>query len=499
MNKTRSDDFSLVSQSTDSVIQEETDRFVKHGPLLNLLILSVGPILKTLGMSVLDSVDLMIISQRFKNDPDSYAVQIIGVTFFILQICTNIGLFLSQAVMVRVSSLLGSGERYEAAQLTVDIFRISVIVTIITTYILTFVARPIMTFAGCTADLLEPSYLLLISTISALPIYTFFHVGTAFLQAIGRPVLNGILHLAANVLQTFIMTPFLQFALKVNVTLSSLSQPFSQSIIAIILFVLIFMGKFSLKPSLKMFFAPFSSQTRKAISMAFPMLPMFCYTLIPPTLLLRYITSACETDSGKTDVIAVFTVIQKMIMMCILAPVALASGYITAATHALSMGNHKRMLMTYFWVVVIDAVFAVAIFPILIFKPLILVKFFTTVQSQLDFAEIMAPIPVYTMFLNLLIIGFSPLFVSIGRPVMALIVPVSQLVVIIVGGKVISVLYPNDPTKIPFAYTISDIVTFSISIPMVIYSLIPIYRKSKEVQADSTPLQQSISLSSTTN
>lgn len=113
------------ASQTSSLAIEENERFSKHGPFLNLLILSVGPMLTLIGMSILDSVDLMMISHRFKKDPDSFAVQIIGIGFFIQKICMYIGMFLQQSIMVRVSSLIGEMKRDEACQLIVDILRIS--------------------------------------------------------------------------------------------------------------------------------------------------------------------------------------------------------------------------------------------------------------------------------------------------------------------------------------------------------------------------------------
>lgn len=488
MNQMRTDDLSSISQSTETLIQEESDLFLKHNPLINLILLSIGPILTTIGLSVLDSVDLMIISQRFKNDPDSYAVQIIGVALFVLQLCLDIGMFLAQAIMVRVSSLIGSGQRNEACQLTVDIFRISFVVTIFATILFTFVSRPIMTFSGCPEELIEQAYLLIISNISGLPIYTFFHITTGFLQAIGRTVLNGVLHFAANLLQTFIITPLLQFGLKIDVTLSNISQPIAQSVIGLTLFVMIFRGKFSLKPSFRMWFAPFSRETRTAIVMSLPMIPTLLFTLLSSTIILRFMTLACETDKMRTDIIAIYTIIQKIILICVAVPIALTGGYITAATHSVSIGNYSRMLKTYFWVFFISMAFSVILCPFLIFKPLVLVKLFTNVDSQLDLSKKLVPIPIYTIPLCLISSSFSPFFVSIGKSVYALIVPIIQLVSPIIGAKILFSIYPKDPTKILYSYNICDITTFIVSLPMFLISIIPIIKKArasseKEIQS----------------
>lgn len=104
------------------------------------------------------------------------AVQIIGIGFFIQKICMYIGMYLQQCIIVRVSSLIGEMKRDKACQLIVDIFRISIIFSFITTIMITFISRPLMNFAGCTPDLIEQCNLLVISTIAGLPFVNLFHI-----------------------------------------------------------------------------------------------------------------------------------------------------------------------------------------------------------------------------------------------------------------------------------------------------------------------------------
>ena len=469
----------LVSQ-TSSIAIEENERFSKHHPFLNLLIMTVGPLLTTIGMSVLDSVDLMIISHRFKNDPNSYAVQIIGIGFFIQQICMDIGMFLQQSVMVRVSSLIGQGKRDEACQLTVDIFRISVLFNIISTIMITFIARPLMNFAGCTPDLIDQCMLLVISTIAGVPISTLFHIGTGFLQAIGKPFLNGALHLVANCLQTFIITPFLQFIIQIDVTLSNISQPLAQSLVGLILFVLIFKGKYSLKPRLDMFFWHFSSETPKALLMSLPTIPSFLFALLPSSLILRFMTSASATDTLKTDVIAVFTILQKMFLIGMALPMALSIGFLTAATHSMAQKNYKRMLVTLGYALAIIICFFIIFIPLMISKPAIFMKLFGIAsKSQLEIAKKMVPIPFCTFAIGNICIFLINFFVSVGKPFFSTITSLVQLVSICVGSKLLALKFPNDTIKKMFSYVISDLSTVVLTIILFSITIIPLIKKSR--------------------
>lgn len=468
----------LASQST--LIVEENERFSKHHPLLNLLIMTVGPFLTFIGMSVLDSIDLIIISYRFKKEPNSYTVQIIGIGFFVLQICMDIGMYLQQSIIVRVSSLIGQGKRDEASQLTVDIYRISLLLNFIMTIIVTFIARPLMNFAGCTPDLIEKCMLLIISTIAAIPFSTIFHVGTGFLQAIGKPVLNGFLHLVASCLQTFIITPFLQFVVRIDVTLSNISQPIAQSIVGIAIFTFIFKGKYSLKPTFQMFFNGFSNETPKALLMSIPMIPTQLFALLPSSLILRFMTSASSSDSHKTDVIAVYTILQKMFMIGMAIPSSLSIGFLTAATHSIAQNNYKRMLITLCYAMMIVLVFFLIFIPLIIINPVLIMKIFgVSSKSQLEIAKKMVPIPFYTFPIGNCCFFLINFFLAAGKLFYSNITSIVQLISICIGSKVLSVKYPNDPIKQMFSYTISDLSSVLLTSFLFLITLIPLIKKSK--------------------
>lgn len=492
------DEFSLASSTfqNDSIAQEESERFSKHHPFVNLLIMSFGPLLTTIGMAVLDSIDLMIISQRFINDPESYAVQIIGIGFFVVQICFDIGMFLTQAIIVRVSSLIGEGRRETACQLTVDIFRLSVLINIVSTIIITFCARPIMNFAGCTPDLIEQCMLLVISTIAGLPLYSLFHITTGFLQAIGKSVLNGLLHLVANVFQTFLLTPFLQFIVKIDVTLSNISQPIAQSIIGLFLFYRIFKGKYSLKPTFDMWFKPFSPETKVAFKMALPLIPTFVFALLPSTLILRYMTLASSTESLKTDVIGVFTVISKIFIMALALPAAISGGFLTIATHAIASLNYKRMLVTMACSFALIIGFYLIFIPLMIAKPTFIMSLFVSSKSQLELSKTMVPIPMYTIPLGNIAAFMFNFFVAIGKPLYSFIGPIVQLCTICIGAKILYVKFPNDPTKQMYAYNICDLSVFSYALIVFIINLIPYIKKAKQSNDSTVQATKSLMKSS---
>ena len=463
----------------DSFMQLDDDRFTKHHPFKNLVIMSFGPFLSTAGISILDSIELMLISKRFKNNPNSYAVQIIGLSFFIFSICLDIGLFLTQAIVARSTSLIGEGRKKDGCQLITDLYRLSILVNIIASIIINFCARPLLLFSGCPEDLIEQVFLLVIVTVAPLCMTTLFHMSTGFLQANGRPVMNGLFQLAAKVLQTFIMTPILQYGIKVDVTLSNLSMSVSQSFFGLLLFILIYQGKFILKPTFDMWFNPFHPELKKALIYSLPSIPAYVYSLIPPIFILRYMTQASKTETIKTDVIAVYTIIQKMVLIGLAIPQAVSIGFLTSTTHALAVSNYKRVIDTLKYAALIIICFLVIYIPLLIFRPLWFAKLFVSQESELKMAEKMLPIPFYTFSITAMNMFCNNFFVAIGKPFISLFNSTIQLISICIASKVLLSLFPTDPAKEMFSYTACDCITLVLTLIFFIINFIPLYKKYK--------------------
>lgn len=338
-----------------------------------------------------------------------------------------------------------------------------------------------MNFAGCTPELIEKCMLLIISSIAGLPFTTIFHISTGYLQAIGNAVLNGLLHLAANCLQTFLITPFLQFVLKIDVTFSNISQPIAQSIIGLIVFRQIFQGKYSLKPSFQMWFRGFSSETIKALVMSLPMIPVWLYDLLPSSFILRFMTKASTSDQLKTDVIGVYTVLQKIFLIGMGLPMALSIGFLTAATHSMSQRNFKRMIVTLNYALLIILIFFAAFTPLIIINPGMIMKLFDiSSPSQLHIAKKMVPIPMYTFSVGMTCAFLVNFFIAVEKPLYSNLVALFQLITLCIGSKVMFTIFPDDPIKQMFSYTISDVSTTIITLLLFLLTLIPFIKKMKK-------------------
>ena len=111
----------------DSSIEAENLRFTKHSPLVTLLIMSIGPLSNLISV-LFDTLNMYLISKRFKNVENSHAVEILGFSSQFQVFVSLIGNYFGQVFITRVSSLIGSAERERAANLTSDLFKLSLFV-----------------------------------------------------------------------------------------------------------------------------------------------------------------------------------------------------------------------------------------------------------------------------------------------------------------------------------------------------------------------------------
>ena len=113
---------STIEEST-LVNDEENKRFTEHSALVTLLIMSIGP-LSLLVQAIGEALDMLLITKRFKDSPDSHAIEIIGFTGQIIGFSLYVGLFFGQAICSRVSSLIGSGDRSSASHFYVLLYQL---------------------------------------------------------------------------------------------------------------------------------------------------------------------------------------------------------------------------------------------------------------------------------------------------------------------------------------------------------------------------------------
>ena len=462
---------------TSEATEKENERFTKHSPLVTLLLLSIGP-LSQLIQAISEAIDMFFVSIRFKNDPNSHAVEIIGFATTIILTVNYVGSYFGQAIVAKGTTLIGSGDRKTASHISIDIFRLSFIFAIIFSIGFSFAVKPFLKFVGCPENMINPTYHFIMPVIFFSPIITLFNCSISFLQTIGNSSISAAVKVIACALQCVIFSPVLLFLFKIPTSLIKLSMCLASLILCAIMFTLIFMGKFSLKLDIKALIGPFTKQTGSALLLAAPMILQFLCFALPPTLVLQCLTSVAPNYSKEIG--GVFAVFTKIYLLATSIPGAIASGYLSACTHAFGSGNMKRLVQTMIWAFVISFSLYFIFSPILVCFPMKIAGIFLHDHLELQIAQMILPIPFYTAPLQGICIICQMTYVIVGKPILALIPSIFQLIIQSIGCKLLAKKYSSDLIKVMYVYNISDVLVFLINVVLMIWPILLIRRKIKE-------------------
>ena len=456
---------------------DERDKFTKYSPLITLLLMSIGPMTNLVQITC-ETVDLLLVSFKFKDDPNSNAVNLYGYCNIIVQVSIYWGMFFLQVITCIVPKLIGEGKHEVATQAVVDCYRGAFIFGLVFPSGFYFCIKPIIKFIGCPDDMIQEALEFTYPPLFGMFIVIIFNLTIGFFLAIGNSVNSALTRIAGNVLQSCLFTPLLLFAFNCSTKWIRSTMIWSQIVVLSILLPLIFTGKFSIKPNVRMLIRPFTRDFFKGLLMGVPVIFTFVCAAVPPTLILQRLTTALPNDSKQ--IASSFAVFNRIFAYCVGTPLIFNMAFITVGNEAFGSRNFKRLLKYYMWAIILGIGCALIFEPILLLKPEMVAKLFLYTEKEIEIAKKLLTIPFYTLIIQPMLYSSNSLLVSLGRPFTATICSAIQLCALIVGILFIPNIFQDDPYKILYVYPMADItmlVTYGI---MLIYPLISLRREIKK-------------------
>lgn len=479
----------LESQQNDKanndndIIEKEKQRFTKHSALVTLLIMSIGPF-SLVVQAIGEVVDMFMITKRFKNEKNSHAIEILGFTGNIGGILGYLGLYFGQALTTRISSLLGSGDRLNASHLFSDILYVTILVSFIFVAAFVFAVRPFLTFLGVPDYMLNDTFKYLIPSLVALPLTNISTITLYFFQSIGNSSIMFVVKAIAYILQLGIFSPLFLFGIKVSTTFMKLGSIVAGSIVGICVTILIYLGKFSLKPHFNDVLDKFCPELKTSLLYAAPLILSFFVFAIPPILILQSMTSVDSTESEAIGgVFAVYTQISTVNQAI---PGAFGQSFLSAGTHAWGSNNPKRLVRLFLWTFLFNGSLTLLVSLVAIPGKSFICRSFLNDQVEIDLGEKMFPIPFYTSLVQGVNITISILMIVVEKPLFSFLPQIIQMIILCVGSKILASKFKNDISKVMYIYNISDLAGFLLYICFIFIPIREIKRKMKE----STPQVQ---------
>lgn len=457
--------------NTDEVMlntQEKKDEanFTKYNPLLTVLLFSVGPS-ALLAQAVFETIDTLIVASRFKKEPESNAMAIIGATPLPIMICTYLCIFFGQAITATVSKILAKGDKALAARVVVDILRCAIIAGIIFPICYIWAVKPLLKFVNCSDEILDAAYRFCRPMVFGTSLVLIMYVCLNYLQAIGRPILTFLVKIAGNILQVFILTPTFVLLIRVSTDNLKIAPVCAQGVMGITLLVLILRGKFSLPISPRMFLEPFARESFHSLLVASPIVLLgICY-ILPPNVMLRCMNNI-DSDHAN-EISAVMGVWNRFYSIACALAMTFGSGFLSPGTHALGRGDGKRMWKLFGWAVVLDTIPVLFFTFLVVGNPALVAKGFLTTDIEIEYAKKILPIPFYTSPLQSLGVLGIMLLMALGNAWLSGLVGIFQCVFGCCGALIAQhkVAHPWD---LLYLFNVSDVMAFiTYAVALVIY------------------------------
>jgi Na+-driven multidrug efflux pump len=267
-----------------------------------------------------------------------------------------------------------------------------------------------------------------------MPVITLFQLSCGFLQSEGRSVLCGTMQLIGFALNCALFAPLMLKVAKVTLPYAGVSFALSQSIVGLVLVVLIYRGKFNLKPKIRDLLGCFHKNVFHGMLIALPFLINVLASSLPSMILLKLVMSVANAQGVGGPVGVIFSVFIKLNSAINSVSLGLCQGFLGVGSYAYSSGNYDRYLALFRTVAILGWCYHIALMPLMVFKPEWPARIWISDPEQLDWAHRLIRIPYYT---NSLI----PLSVAIINFLLSMKKAIISLVLTLVRGRCISPIH----------------------------------------------------------
>ena len=456
-----------IQTNDDSKDSNERKRFASKGPLKTLLSLSIGPVTYNTGISIHDAVNMMMIARACKGD----SLEIIGFSSLIQYLCMCTIVYFKQAVIAKIASLLGAGQKELAGQVITDLFRVAFVALGVVAVIFYYISIPMLEFMGCDYEksIVAREYLLPI--LASMPFISLFQLANGFIQSQGRSMLCGALQFLGFAINCGFLAPILLFAVKVPVKYAGISFALSQSIPGVILTGLIFAGKFNIQPEKKMFLKCISKETLNALLLGTPFILNILAGALPPMVLLSYMMKAANAAGNADDFASVFSVFLKLQSAINSVSIGINQGLMVSGSFARGANDPSRIVKLFYCSCCVTFIYHCCWIPLMETRGDWVARIWVTDQTQLELSRQFLRIPFYTNCLIPLSDATVNFLLASGKPVIAMSPSFLRAAVIFAATFAFYYTGKDQPMRMMYTYTTTDITLLLYSAVLVFFNI----------------------------
>lgn len=457
--------------------KDEQYRLGGRPPFQTLCNLIVGPLLSQVAQSLYGVMDSFWISRSIGTKGMTVMSIIAAVDF----INISFAQYFNVAVSARISYLFGKKMKEECSQVVIDFFRICIIVGILIPAILLPCVHPLMRWFGGNDEIVPMCMdYLLPSLCCSMLNYTYLSL-CGLLQAMGNSVIYGICQVSSAVLNMACFDPLFLLGLKSGMWGASLATAISNFIPMITLYIMLFKGKFVVKPKFNMYFKKFSTHSWKALKVSLSQLISNLATALPILILSKLIAQSSTNAGNYVDAMAVWNVNDRLYAFAICICNGLNQGFLPAASYAFGSNRLNRLLRMFLITCLMGTIWTTFVCILIESIPKQIAEIWGHDEGYLKIAPKMLRISYASCFANQVILSTAAILQAMKMVILSIITSVlTMLIPIPVFGFILYYTKKDDPVRMMFSFIGHDIWAVVVSIAIIIWKLRFLWKAPKD-------------------
>ncbi|OHT05400.1 MatE family protein [Tritrichomonas foetus] len=455
---------------------EDMKLFTDNRILRSLLILSSGPFIAQVALSFYGIINMMWVAKAIGD----LGIAAIGAVVIVEFFANSVAIYLNTCICIQVSYLFGCGKKEICEQLLVDFIRVCFIFGAILPAAILPTAKYLIRWFGAEDEIMTMAIQYLFPSQLGCSMLFLFYTVCGFLEATGHMWLYAIVQVAAFGLNMFGFNPMLLLGFKLPIWAASLSTVISESTPTLIIVVMIFMGKFSVKPKIKMFFKCFVKDTFIALNTGIADLIEAFSIDLSLVVMQKFIDNAATKAGCLEAVLGVWSIIDKLEQIISCVSNGIGEGLLPLASYAYGAKDYKRVAWLMFHSLWVMCSWAAVISIALIIFPTQIASIWSTDPEFLYWAKKMIRIYAYTGVLTAVDYTIPIMLMAMQKPCAASCVSVFAL--LIPQPICAAALYytkKDDPARIIWTFDISDLFSLVVGI---IFMIKPIHEIRKSIK-----------------
>jgi Na+-driven multidrug efflux pump len=463
---------------------EEAQRLGGRDPLPTLVVLSVGPLISQITGALYPIVNTVWVAQTL-GDPGITAIS----TYLNFDaISRGFAFFLQVGASSRISQLVGANTGSEANQVFSDLLRFAIICEGLIACFLPLAPVTARWF-GADPDIVALGYQYISPNLLGGIVPTMFLLCCGALQAEGRSWLFMGVQICSMILNMLVFSPFFLFVCKTGISGVSYSGLAADFVPGVVLLVLFYRGKFTVKPELSGLLKKPSPETWPAMKVGFSQLVYQLSLAIPGALVRKYMGMSAPDQQTFNDALAGFNVGCRFWTLTLCVTNAICIGFLPAASFAGGAKRFRRVLVLLMHATWISIAWSLLSMALTLGMPKLLCRLFTSSPGVIDWGvQIMRTANIVAFVLPIPLIANALLqALQLGGTSTAFCVATQTLPLPIVST---AIFYTDKDNleRLFWSYPAQYLVSFCVAIPFAIYGVRKIWNRPDDVDLAPIPL-----------